>query len=158
MNSSLSIYFAPTLFSNSFFSPRAHRRVATSLGIWKVLRVPSSRAWRTEYTKALALPWQPTVTQVPCGAQNLNEVVQAQTQGTLTPSVWLTGDPSSPQCHTMRRRAFKDMNPLCHSCPWHTERGSPVEEGALTQPCDRYRVRKGKAPAGASAQVQRQAT
>lgn len=36
-------------------------------------------------------------------------------------------DPSSLQSDRMLRWAFKEMNPLCHPYPLHTEMGSPIE-------------------------------
>lgn len=40
---------------------------------------------------------------------NLNEVVQAQIQGPLTPSTWQTREPASLQCHRIWGWAFKEM-------------------------------------------------
>lgn len=62
---------------------------------------------------------------------NLNEVVQAQIQGPLTPSTWQTRDPASLQCHRIWGWAFKEMILSCHAYPSHTEMGSPVQEDAF---------------------------
>lgn len=80
---------------------------------------------------ALDLPWQPALYRVPWGAQNLDEVVQAPTEGTLAPSVWQTQDPSSLQCYRMGRWAFKDMSPLLPFLPITHREGKRCGRGCI---------------------------
>lgn len=147
MNNSLRI--VPTLLSKHFISPWEGSNV---LGYLKSFRGATFRglicAW------ALDLPWQPTVYRVPCGAQNLNEVVQAPPEGTLAPSVWQTQDPSSLQCWGDGH--LKTWILCCHSCPSPAERGNPVEEDAFNHiifpgPATHVYVSNGKSPAEARA-------
>lgn len=159
MNNSLRIHFVPILLCKHFLSPRAHGRAAMSLGIWKVSRVPRSRAW------FVPGPWICSCSQhstgLPVGLRTSMKLFRHRPREPWHPQ---SGKPTTPLPSSVtgwRDGHLKTRVLCCHSCPSPTEQRNLVEEDASNHttfpgPATHMYVSNGTAPAGARAQIQRQ--
>lgn len=115
----LRIYFVPILFSNSVLS-KSLWEGSDALGY---MRCP--KAFRTQLTGALVLPWHLTVTKkFPVVLRTSVRLFRHGQRYLDTLSVASPKDPLSLQCHRIWGWAFKKLNFLhcCHPYPSHMDR------------------------------------